>query len=358
MPSEVSNLLDRPFVIGVLVPTSIFFIIHAFLFVYIYPAVPFFNYLSTKTSFALLGNLDNIVKVSIAGYFTLLVAIFLQLTGSQITSFFEGEHLGKLSTPLQRRQQRQFDKLDQKVKKSIEDMRELTGNKEELESIINDYARYELVVEEAEKALVEVKKSIKENETTQYMAKWQLVTWFPPDRNAIKSTWLGNIDEAHEQYLYNIYGVAINTVLRRLVMVLPKDHIRRIDNYKANRNLFVNTATLLGISGLELLLLSPFNSRWPWTLAGFAALIVLSLLCYLAAAYRAIPAAEAVKSCFETYRLKLLKQLGYSGPRDEEEEREIWQHINRTFLYGEKTNLPYGSTSQRLLPPDINEDEE
>ncbi len=118
-----------------------------------------------------------------------------------------------------------------------------------------------------------------------------------------------------------------------------------MDDAKVGSDFWTNSTAVFFLAGVEL-----FAFGW-WYLNWQSALLaVLCLLCshlsYRGAIGSAVRRGNVVKSCFDAFRLDLLKKLGYELPTSLVEEREIWRKLNATYLELEDPEVRYASPTE------------
>jgi len=351
--SEVSNIFGRPFLVGSFLPAALFLAINYFAFMSIGPSVPFLVFLSDDPSLTPLRNQPSLVLLSISLASAIGMGLFLQLFNTQIVRAFEGYFFKSALGKLQQREQERFNKESVESEQLGNDIRELgrviRSINEEI-SILKERISY---LKEAERPCsaeeeqyhrwrqqnktnrdVYTMKTRRRDEVLRYLAMR-----FPEDKELILPTRLGNTIRAFERYPSRVYGVESVTAWTRLLSVIPKQYIELVDNSKADVDFFVNTALLLIITVLEMIAMFFLYS---WVTLIFAIFLLLgSAICYQLAVTKSKAWGSVVKSCFDNFRLDLLKQLGYKRPANLYRERQIWDVVSKTFLYMEYHDLEY-----------------
>ena len=156
--------------------------------------------------------------------------------------------------------------------------------------------------------------------------------------STIKGTHLGNIIDSYNRYSYYRYGMASEIFWPKLQTVIQKEYQELLQDHKTILDFFITSASLAVVFFL-LVLLGPrvYTSPQFWFVLGIISLLVC-LLCYLMAVASATSLGHIVRSCYDLYRLKLLKSLSLTFPKDINEERLLWESYStfRMFTYSDR----------------------
>ncbi|PZS06310.1 MAG: hypothetical protein DLM69_00250 [Candidatus Chloroheliales bacterium] len=341
MFSEVSSVFGRTFLVGFFLPAIFFIAVQVVLFDYIVPDNPIVKLAINIGIINDLDKLDKPILISLGFIIAALVGVQLQLINNDVLRFMEGYF---------------FYKPRLRVVYNFFRAKELK--------------RWEKYVDDYRKARRELREAIKSNETYnkhQETGKNQelinslksLRSYFPGCRGMILPFRIGNAIRSFEYNLTRTYNVDAVTIWPRLITVIPKDYAEQVDASKANLDFFVNSSFLMLLTIPELIILliiEPFDIRWPsiWYMIIIQALgyLILALVYNLIlfalfwwfhsrAVTMSIEWGTNIKSCFDAFRLDLLKRLGYEMPDDIDEERMLWLKISRSYLYTQKNNVKY-----------------
>jgi hypothetical protein len=176
-------------------------------------------------------------------------------------------------------------------------------------------------------------------------------------------TRMGNVIRAFEFYSNRQYGIDAIVLWPRLVSKIDKEYAAGIEDTKASFDFVFNTSVLSTGLAIGLLLtgvvyptpLASADFVVPW-LVEIVFFTLAAYFMYLAAIGRAGAWGALVKGAFDSYRLDLLKQFGFSQmPRTLAEERRVWQQITVQMLFGDTPRVPLleyesPSTSARAEP--------
>jgi len=173
--------------------------------------------------------------------------------------------------------------------------------------------------------------------------RWKLGRDFGPT-NCIRSTRLGNIIEAYNQYSFTRYRIEPETFWPHLQTQIPDALARLLSNASTTMD-FALTAATLAVVYVVLCALAG-----PWLYASFAWLlpcvsgVVVAMIAYGVAVAAAEQFGALFRAAFDLYRLPLLTALHRSAPTSLTLERTKWEELSRLVTYGETTDF-------ELAPP-------
>jgi hypothetical protein len=159
------------------------------------------------------------------------------------------------------------------------------------------------------------------------------VTHYPDAPRFLLPTSLGNIMRAYEVYPRVLYGLDSVPAWPRIVEVVPKETLSRLEESRALLNFGANlilASTLVGLATLLSILVGPLHPvHW--------VLLTLSTLTHPLGWTVARNAAHAwgdqTRAIFDLYRGDLAKVLGLALPSDPKQERIMWRTFSRMTLY-------------------------
>lgn len=213
---------------------------------------------------------------------------------------------------------------------------------------------------------------------------------FPPYRNDVVATHLGNVLKAAEERVRLRYALDALLAWSRLESLLPKEAAESLQNAKTSLDLMLNLSASLLLFGLPLsvwimlqttkwflwwvplillvvalvarlrvaaipaviaLVVSlflpvsngaqKFLSGTEAVLTAFAALSLISWLCYQNAVESCLVYGEKIQSAFDLYRWKLFDELHLQLPPNLEEERKMWEEIGGLLYRGYEPSPDY-----------------
>jgi hypothetical protein len=159
-------------------------------------------------------------------------------------------------------------------------------------------------------------------------AAWFLDRYFPPSRDALLPTRVGNAIRAFEKHSYVRWGLDS-------VLLSAEERELHVDS-KINFYVFVNAAVGALAVGVCLVvdqaLYAPQPaSLWPLYAIPFA----LGYVLYRLAVDPATAWGDAVRSSIDLHRLELYEKLGVRAPISFSDERQLAGKVNQALLYGD-----------------------
>ena len=162
---------------------------------------------------------------------------------------------------------------------------------------------------------------------------------FPTERSYVLPTAFGNVLCALETYSLDVYGVDAIPGWLRLSGVIPESFQKQIDSARAEVDFFVNNCLLFAILTAVATAATAYSLiQWPqtpfnWTYLALAtAAPLVSIVCYNAAVARAPDWGDLVRSAFDLYLPDLVNQLGYEMPRTNADRKGLMDALNGSFL--------------------------
>ncbi|MEE8121065.1 MAG: hypothetical protein V3T55_06020 [Anaerolineales bacterium] len=156
----------------------------------------------------------------------------------------------------------------------------------------------------------------------------------------IRATSLGNVIEAYNHYGYKRYCMEAELFWPRLKKVIPDDYMAQVREPKILLDFAVTMATISVVLALGLLTVGPwlwFDFRFWGTIS--AVQLVAAGFFYFLSVDAATHYGDMIRSCFDLFRLDLLKQLQFKRPTLLTEERTRWEKISQLIVYGQETSL-------------------
>lgn len=184
--------------------------------------------------------------------------------------------------------------------------------------------------------------------------------YFPREEAYLKPTRLGNVLTAAEEYPNQLYRMDAVLWWPRMTTLMPEAFRSQIDSALTPMLITLNLSlvfTLVAIGG-EIAVLATHWGWW-WLTPGFAndqwyipiivlathwgwwwlALITffgslfLARVCYRAAVSQAVNYALLIRVAFDLYRFDVLKQMHIPLPGNLNEERHLWDALNKWIYY-------------------------
>lgn len=157
-------------------------------------------------------------------------------------------------------------------------------------------------------------------------AEWLLS--FPPDRDWLMPTMLGNILRAAEAYATKRYGMDSVVLWPRLEAFISDDLLKALSTARLAMDFML---VLSMLSFVFSTIFCPFvaltSNQWDLFLV-CAAGFWLAWFCYVNALQSASYYGELIKTAFDLYRWKLLEGLHIQSPKSFDEERKVWADIS------------------------------
>ena len=305
MLSSLPKLADKAFIIGFVLPTS--------LFVIAVLATLSSEYLEPETTSALANG--DITKVVYFVFAVWLLSVMMLLLNTALYRILEG-----YTWPLARcgymfkRQKEKFDGLNDRV-------RELRARRR------ND------------------PNSLSGKEEEELQDKWvELKARFPSDCSILLPTRFGNAILAFEQYPKDVYDADGVTLWYHLSAVTPKDFRANIGDARAQVDALVNFVFYsIGLAAIAagLLALRILDSVWQHSGIGAAVFsarslallliavagIVVAYFSYQFSVQKAYSWGNWVRAAFDCYLPALAKTLGLRLPPEGDQQRELWRSV-------------------------------
>ena len=157
----------------------------------------------------------------------------------------------------------------------------------------------------------------------------------------VKATRLGNVIESYNYYAFKRFDIEAELVWPRLEHVVPDSFAARVKEAKITMDFFITLCTMTSLYTGLALLVGPWilYNRPLWVLVAAAA-ATLARFFYLMGVDAAIQYGDRLRSCFDLFRLELLKKLGFGRPVSLAAERALWQKFSQLITYGAQTDLP------------------
>jgi hypothetical protein len=167
----------------------------------------------------------------------------------------------------------------------------------------------------------------------------------PPTVDTIRPTRLGNILRNGETYPTDRYGVDAVRAWPRLYHLIPADMQSSMGDARASMETGLAVSFLaapVGVVGSVLLLVTCASAIWVLSVLWIG--LIVALLAYQSALPAARIYRDHVRAAFDLHRLELLSQMQMPMPVSADEERLMWDRVERFVGAGE----PHG---QRYVRP-------
>jgi hypothetical protein len=305
MLSSLPKLADKAFIIGFVLPTS--------LFVIVVLATLSSDYLGPENTSALANG--DITKVVYFVFGVWLLSVIMLILNTALYRILEG-----YTWPLARcgfmlkRQKAKFDTLNDRVS-------ELRGRRRKDPN------------------------SLSGKEEEELQDKWvELKARFPSDSSILLPTKFGNAVLAFEQYPKDVYDADGVTLWYHLSAVMPKDFRANIGDARAQVDALVNFifySIALAVIAAGLFAFRIIDSAWQQTGIWAAVLsarslallfvaivgIIIACLSYRFSVQKAYSWGNWVRAAFDCYLPALAKCLGLRLPADGDQQRELWRSV-------------------------------
>jgi hypothetical protein len=322
MLSGLPKLLGRGFLIGYLLPATLFHLTLKYSF-----EAFSLNYFETSTAKS--AEFADLVKVLQSSFFVILSAIILLAVNRPLVRFFEG--YGKWN-PLKLL----FDR--RKKKKFKKDVQPILA---EMERIDDAFAANESATPQID----------------EFPAKlYKAVLYFPDQQEFVLPTKFGNVMRALDVYPRVVYGIDSVPTWRHLTMIIPNRVDEKVKDARAIVDFTLNTLALsslllliyLALVGYAIVTNKPFDVAQP----GIAlALIFVVAGCWFFLPEAAVQWGFAVKAVFDLNRERLAARLGFRLPPSAEQEFEFWENVSQTLIYRSRYTFRKNDTFRRPAGP-------
>ncbi len=336
MVSSLSDLADRNFILGFLLPVIVAGL----------AALALFQDISLVAGiWTAVKNADEFAKLTVLILVFWTLAVLLLAFNTSLYRLLEG-YIGPFAwiSWFKTRQWKAFDKEQTayatRRAEIVEDEKQQSEKKGPYAGI--DAAAAQKLIELREKKR---DKHVKDTAT--------LRKTFPRERDQVLPTRLGNVIRAFEVYSYYVYGLDSIPGWLRLQGVIPDSYSKLIENARAEVDFFVNCCALFALIAAASLAFAlwqafpvlqdgtaPDISVWQH-LSACALAAVASYISYDMAVLRAPEWGDLVRSAFDLYLPDLVKQLGYTLPDAAADRRGFWGALASVFVFGTPLNEKY-----------------
>jgi hypothetical protein len=180
----------------------------------------------------------------------------------------------------------------------------------------------------------------------------RLTTDYPPNRDMMEPTTLGNVLQATVAYLWQRYGIDMQALWPHMeTIVADNDPLAsRINDEKATLDFLLNMTLVLYLFGFEHLTIRFLLRQWPdalWSVCFLA----LGWATYGAATGKARAWSASIQQAFDLYRDNLRKALHIRPFLSLQDEKEVWQRVSRWLLWGEPPSDVFDPTGTAPCSP-------
>jgi hypothetical protein len=307
MLSGLPKLLGRGFIIGYLLPTTLFHL--AFLF-----TLKSFGLSQPRIFDDSSANLGAAVTLLQSTFSVVLFSIVLLAINRPLVRLFEG--YGRWNP---------FRLLFERSKKQ--------KFRECVEPILNEMERIDMALASMEDATPRI---------DDFAAKLYRAALLYPDKESwVLPTKFGNAMRASEVYPRVVYGIDGIPMWRHLTMIIPKQVDEKL---KDARSILDFTLNMLALAIAMLIAYCAMAgcamaSRMPFDLVqvGIAVAVASVIaICWVLLPEVAVQWGFNVKAVFDLNRQRLARQLGFRLPQNAAEEFEFWQNVSQTMIYRSK----------------------
>jgi hypothetical protein len=184
-------------------------------------------------------------------------------------------------------------------------------------------------------------------------AAWLLDRYFPPSRDALLPTRVGNAIRAFESHSTSRWGLDSVTIWPRIEALLSAGERELLVDSKIDFYVFLNAAVGAVAVGAFLVVDQAVYTpqpAWFWPL--YAIPFVLAYIFYRRAVEPATAWGDHVRSGIDLHRLEMYEKLGVRRPTSFSDERQLALQVNQVLLYGRSV------LSDDLWRPENADDEE
>lgn len=161
---------------------------------------------------------------------------------------------------------------------------------------------------------------------------------------AMAPTKMGNIANTIQSYVMRRYNCNLETLWTNLMQIVQKDDKAQamLMEVKTQLDFLVACCWLTLLTGLIWSVITSLvaPSRWGFLLAALGG-PAGAYLWYRAAAEQYRSFADVAMTLFDTFRLDLLGAMRLQAPADVEQERIMWEAIDKLTTFGEQENFRY-----------------
>jgi hypothetical protein len=165
-------------------------------------------------------------------------------------------------------------------------------------------------------------------------------------RESVKATTLGNVVAAYNEYCFKRYKMEGEIFWPRLRRVIDPDYFEIVENQRILLDFCLTSATLAVTYAALALFVGPwlYYERYVWLVIGVMAILVAWFFVRLSVT-TANRLGELIRSCFDLFRLELVRALGYPRPKDLAEEQRTWELLSQIIAYGvpSRDDVPYAT---------------
>ncbi len=155
--------------------------------------------------------------------------------------------------------------------------------------------------------------------------------YFPHQEDLVLPTRFGNAMRAFEVYSAVVYGIEPIQLWNRISLIASKESMERIQDGRMpldfNVNMIVLSVPAVGLVGY-LSFAHSLEHAW-WALAPLA----VAVFSWQSLPNLAVQWGDLVKSAFDVHRRALAQQFGLIIPKDPKEERAMWRSVSRMMSY-------------------------
>ncbi|MCK4351786.1 hypothetical protein KAW65_00070 [candidate division WOR-3 bacterium] len=216
-----------------------------------------------------------------------------------------------------------------------------------LDKQLERFKKLEKALSEKQKKFINLRQS-GENHERLYILRMEIdelsaqkAQLFPTKEEDVVATSLGNVIRSAEVYPYNRYNIDSITIWIRMQDVISSVYKHLLNTSRDSLDFLIIMSSISIIFGLECCLAFLISSLPRIVLTNWIFFLIFGVLSfpvawvfYKGALNSAISYAEAIKSCFDLFRRKLLKQLSIVCPKTLEEEHQLWEELSLFISYG------------------------
>jgi hypothetical protein len=161
----------------------------------------------------------------------------------------------------------------------------------------------------------------------------QLFLSYPRNTDRVLATRFGNAFRAFQDYSNTVYGADAVAVWPRLIAVLPRDVLEKIEDARCQVDFFLNTGYLALVVGAVAIVRLVAHFDLPSALY-VAAAIAVARAAYALSIDHVMAWGELVRSAFDGYLPALATLLGFTLPATRKARRQFWRDFSNTASFG------------------------
>lgn len=309
---KISGIFDQRFILSYVMPTFVF------LGLLVGLIQVWFGLSTTLYWWTSLAILEQILIGLIVLLTVIVVSYILQMLTAPIVRFYEGYWPEWKLTEIAIDHQKKNWERDSRNDRQIDLTNQLDKLFESQETSIDN--------DQIDAIQAQITKEIQQATADCYYR-------YPRDPDRLKSTKLGNILIAVEEYPLQIYQLDAAFWWPRLAVLLPQNFRIQVDMSLSPMLAAINLSSLFTLLAFINLISIVFNHQWLMYGIFFIVGLLLARVLYHAVISQATVYGKLVRVAFDLYRHEILKQMHIPLPNNLFEERKIWNLLTNWHYY-------------------------